>query len=444
MKELSVSLDLSGDYSKDITKARELYNAGIQAVEIGLNVKNNTVKNEKGEIRRMTPEEYAKESEKIISSIPSMSQAILDSGMKVNSYHLPFGGPAMKITSSNEEERETAINIVCRCIEASKQFNPSYYVIHGGFFSDLLRLPTSEELQKATSEQLAVLSSILESRNESVENSIKSIAEIAERTGVQICVENLHSANLGCTPQEHVYIIDKINSINQGKEDVLPVGAVLDIGHCSNGVKPEDEIRALGSRLMGLHSSDRHIEMDKDYCSTLQELLTIQKDSEGNFFYAKDLSEVDVKSRLFASMKVGQIRDEHLLPGQGTIDYGAVSEALKEINYQGRFNAEVSNDETKASVETIGNFGKELNESLTSVYGPLLNEDKEKTDDTQIQEETSEDEKSGSNEDLDPAIRDRKLFEEMEKGDPFKNLSEQHVQQVVSVFGSQEDGGLME
>ena len=108
-----------------------------------------------------------------------------------------------------------------------------------------------------------------------IDSAVKSLAEIARVTGAQICVENLHSANLCCTPKEHVDIIDRINEENKGLDGVLPVGGVVDIGHCGNGVKPEDEILALGNRLFGLHISDRHVEKDYEYGNTLKELLTI-------------------------------------------------------------------------------------------------------------------------------------------------------------------------
>ena len=375
-KQLSVSAILTGDPERDLPKLKNFQKAGIQGVEVGLTPPPRIKDKTTGEIH---PVNFLSWLEKV----PAMSQAVLDSGMRINSYHLPFVKGHGDIYSTDPEARKIAIDSVCKAIECSKDYNPDYYVIHTGFFSDLLRVPTQDEIANATLEELKILNPLLANRQERMNNGIDSIAQIAMRTGVKLGIENLNGAHIGCTGEEHAHIINSVNAKIAGQEGVQPVGAVLDINHCGHGDKAENHIRLLGKagiEILGLHSSDRYIERDSAFCQNLQELLTLQKlDDNGNPVYAKTLAETSSDLRKSAVEKIVKSLDEHKLPGEATVNYSEVTTALKEANYQGNFNAELEAPATRPTLEAdqMGDFSEKLYNSLTTTFAPLLSETQE-------------------------------------------------------------------
>ncbi len=129
--------------------------------------------------------------------------------------------------------------------------------------------------------------------------------DVAREYNVKIGVENMfkwcwnrefiqHST---CSrPEEFVRYMDELNRLYG---DVFT--ACLDIGHVALvSVEPADAIRALGSRLTGLHVHD-------------------------NFL----------------------ISDDHTLPGIGKIDFNAVSDALRDIKYTGEYTLECAFNQPK-------------------------------------------------------------------------------------------------
>lgn len=130
---------------------------------------------------------------------------------------------------------------------------------------------------------------------------LSTFAPLAEENGIKIAVENMfkwdwaremiwHSS---CSrPEEFVRYMDGIEE-RFGKK---LFGACVDVGHVALvGEKPEDTIRALGGkRVVALHMHDNNLH-----------------------------------------------QDQHTILGAGKIDFLAISQALKDINYQGDYALEV-------------------------------------------------------------------------------------------------------
>ena len=120
------------------------------------------------------------------------------------------------------------------------------------------------------------------------------VAAYAEPRGVRMALENTGS---GYTrdPERLVALMDDIRATN--------VGICIDTGHRNLCGDPVDALRIAGSHLITLHIQDNHGE-----------------------------------------------QDEHLLPDLGQIDWTGVSQALKDIDYQGVFMYELIRPEDLAAV----------------------------------------------------------------------------------------------
>ncbi len=150
----------------------------------------------------------------------------------------------------------------------------------------------------------------------------------AKEAGVKIALENMWQKNIFtgriisdvCSnPHEFARYIDALNERYGG------FVACLDIGHCAlTGVRPEDSIRILGSRLQALHVHDNNTE-----------------------------------------------DDEHLLAGCGKIDFKAVIGALKEIDYKGELTFEADKFLKKFPTDQdvqIAEFMRKMGHYLISIF----------------------------------------------------------------------------
>jgi len=105
-----------------------------------------------------------------------------------------------------------------------------------------------------------------------------------------------------------------------GEEDI---GILLDTGHCWDTVHagvvvdPADEIREAGSLLYALHAHDNHGELD-----------------------------------------------EHLIPGEGTIDWKHVVDALKDVSYKGVFGMECTSSLRTQDKDMLARQAREAAERL--------------------------------------------------------------------------------
>lgn len=122
-------------------------------------------------------------------------------------------------------------------------------------------------------------------RREALARTLGDLAPAAEAAGIILAIEN-------CAPRADLeFLIETVDAL------ALPaVGFNIDTGHAVlHGMSPAEAIRLMGSRLATTHLQD-------------------------NF---------------------GQ-RDDHLPPGQGSIDWEGTRDALLEVGYQGMFMVEIS------------------------------------------------------------------------------------------------------
>lgn len=120
-------------------------------------------------------------------------------------------------------------------------------------------------------------------------DGVGAVAVYAQAKGVRLALENLGS---GYTrePDRLVALMDDIGTDN--------VGVVIDTGHRNLSGDPAAALRTVGQHLITLHLHDNH-----------------------------------------------GARDEHLLPGQGAIDWADTMRALSEIDYTGVFMYEIMRPE---------------------------------------------------------------------------------------------------
>ncbi len=109
---------------------------------------------------------------------------------------------------------------------------------------------------------------------EYAETALEHLGAFARPLGVRVLVENLLSEP---TTPEHLVTILDLGHLDS-------IGVCLDLGHAHISVGTSDAISVLGNRIVSMHVHDNH-----------------------------------------------GTRDEHLWPGDGTIDWGAVRDALKPL-----------------------------------------------------------------------------------------------------------------
>jgi sugar phosphate isomerase/epimerase len=127
------------------------------------------------------------------------------------------------------------------------------------------------------------------SRRAAFVDGVRAVADYAEAKGVRLALENL-SSGYTREPDRLVALMGELDSTN--------VGVVIDTGHRSLSGDPAAALRTVGRHLITLHLHDNHGE-----------------------------------------------RDEHLLPGQGAIDWVDVMQALRDIDYGGEFMYEIGRPE---------------------------------------------------------------------------------------------------
>jgi len=123
-------------------------------------------------------------------------------------------------------------------------------------------------------------------RPDALAHSAEAMADIGQKTGARFLLENMPPGWFGCDAAMLRRIADEVESPH--------VGLVFDSGHAALGGDPVPVIHTMGPRLWGVHLQDNH----------------------------------------------GQ-KDEHLLPGSGTIDFERIARALAEVGFAGTFMLEV-------------------------------------------------------------------------------------------------------
>ncbi len=138
-------------------------------------------------------------------------------------------------------------------------------------------------------------------------------AELAPE-GVAVALETMGPASLAGPAEEMLAVLDGL--------DPARAGICFDTGHVHLGADVPAYIRQAGHRILTVHLHDNH----------------------------------------------GQ-RDEHNLPGRGTLDWPAVLTALREVGYRGVLMCEGGDDQLDLSA-TIADFTDHMQTSCREAFGP--------------------------------------------------------------------------
>ena len=241
----SVSLFSQTDYKKEFfQEIKDVKKLGFYSVDLSLD-------NVGG---------YKHSMEKCSLALVDALKSILDSGLKLNGVHLPFG-PFNNITSYDDGVRAFAVSEFIDIIGVCDAYSPDFYIFHSMAGS--------------------TIEGVREKRKPIVK---KTFSELVSATKATVCMENMTNLGVPNTSSETIEIVDGVKG---GK-------ICFDTNHCLQE-KPQDAILALGQRIATLHVSDYDF-----------------------------------------------IKERHLMPLQVKIDWMQVIGALKQVNYNGVFNYEVS------------------------------------------------------------------------------------------------------
>lgn len=203
---------------------------------------------------------YKHSMEKCALALNDALKAILDSGLKLNGVHLPFG-PFNNITSYDDGVRAFAVAEFIDMIGICDAYKPDFYIFH------------------------SMAGSPIQGVREKRKQIIKStFSEFVSATKSTVCMENM--TNLG-VPNTCLETIEIVDSVKGGR-------ICFDTNHYL-GELPQDAILALGKRIATLHVSDY------------------------NF-----------------------IKEQHLMPMQGKIDWIKLIDALQQVGYNGVFSYELA------------------------------------------------------------------------------------------------------
>lgn len=179
-------------------------------------------------------------------------------GIDFWSMHLPFGPFEMIDPSSlNRDIRKNTAEKLCELIKIGGDMGIDKFVVH----------PSGEPIEENDREERLKYS----------RESLSILADVCEKCGGVICVEDLPRTCLGRCISDMKFLTNEDNRIK----------ICFDTNHIT-AEKPEDVIRALGDKIVTLHVSDFDF-----------------------------------------------VNERHWLPGEGKISWSNVVDALKEINYNG-------------------------------------------------------------------------------------------------------------
>jgi sugar phosphate isomerase/epimerase len=239
-----------------------------------------------------------------------------------------------------QEEEAWARHIRSASEDAGARFTQMHGPVHGRTFSDMV-LGLNEESFLVMAERSLRTAAILgmpwvvfhpshismgvEAHKKTLEYNVafyRKLFPIMEQTGVGIALENMYDRTPGHTgayrrsycamPEELVELIDTL--------DHPLVGACWDTGHANEQGLDQNAIRQLGSRLKATHIND----------------------NDG-------------------------IKDQHLLPYQGTVDWVTVVTALYDIRYEGDFTYE-----THTSIRTLPDGLRDSGLQYAAALGSFL------------------------------------------------------------------------
>ena len=171
------------------------------------------------------------EEQKYLPLASDFLKVVKQSGIKLNSIHLPFALPFWDFSALEEEKRKFSVEHAKWAIDTFEKETPKYFVIHHG-----LR-PKTDEDRKPMLEQL-----------------VKSLNELCEYTNATICIENMTGTGLLNQTSEALWLIERVPKLMM----------VIDTNHMFIE-KPEEYIEKIGSRIKCLHISDRDEERERHW-----------------------------------------------------------------------------------------------------------------------------------------------------------------------------------
>lgn len=179
-------------------------------------------------------------------------------GINIWSQHLPFGPfEELEISSFDKNLRKSTIEKFSEMIKKGANIGIDKFVVH----------PSGEPIEENDREERLKYS----------RESLSILADVCEKCGGVVCVEDLPRTCLGRCISDMKFLTNEDNRIK----------ICFDTNHIT-AEKPEDVIHALGDKIATLHVSDFDF-----------------------------------------------VNERHWLPGEGKINWNNVVDALKEINYSG-------------------------------------------------------------------------------------------------------------
>jgi sugar phosphate isomerase/epimerase len=174
--------------------------------------------------------------------------------------------PRLDLSSDDETLRRASVEIIAGEADFARQLGCRDIVVHPG--------PPPGDTRKQPFRPAAF------------ESSLRSLTEIARRTDVRFCIENMPPPMFGCDVSMVRRMIDAINSPH--------LGQCYDSGHAMLAADPLGVIRTMGPRLWIVHLHD----------------------NDGK-------------------------EDDHRLPGMGIVPFEDVARTLAEVGFAGTFLLEI-------------------------------------------------------------------------------------------------------
>lgn len=239
----------------------------------------------------VTPNKYFSQTQadkkqaQLFRNLKKNCKALTNMGITINSCHMPFGCH-FDITELDYTKLDKTIKRLSKVMKkAEKYAHPKYFVFHPG---------SPEWKYGSISKSDHMIESERDARYSAL---IYSLSQLSRATNTPICIENMPGTLFASTSKEQCKIIDTVNSVNKKQGFAAPpMGAVVDVNHITHE-SPKDAILTVGNRLMGVHISD--CKNDK--------------------------------------------HDQHLLPGEGELDFVEIIGALNQVGFSGVFMYEAKN-----------------------------------------------------------------------------------------------------
>ncbi len=172
--------------------------------------------------------------EEELENYPKVRRAVeivKDSGLKLNTIHLPFACLYWDFTCLDEDYRKASVESVKWAVSHYENNMPDCFVIHPD------KKPDSDEERPARLEQLT-----------------KSMYEICEFVPANVCIENMTNKGMLNVSSEALKLLDAVPKLNM----------VIDVNHPLIE-SPVDYILKIGNRVKNVHISDRDEVKERHY-----------------------------------------------------------------------------------------------------------------------------------------------------------------------------------